>query len=66
LINALDDPYLPNRQFARSGFEGTLGVRLLDYGYRFYMTPSERAKPMAELREALRAAFAETTRKNDE
>ena len=66
LINALDDPYLLNRQFARRGFEGTLSVKLLDYGYRFYMTPGEREKPMAELREALRAAFAETTLKNDE
>ena len=66
LINALDDPYLLNRQFARRGFEGTLSVKLMDYGYRFYMTPGEREKPMAELREALRAAFAETTLKNDE
>jgi hypothetical protein len=66
LINALDDPYLVNRQFALRGFEGLLGAPLLDYGYRFYMTPSEREKPMAELREPLRAAFAETTLRNDE
>ncbi|MCH2209835.1 MAG: hypothetical protein MK110_00925 [Fuerstiella sp.] len=66
LINALDDPYLLNRQFARRGFEDTLGVKLLDYGYRFYMTPKEREKPMVALRKALRAAFAEPTLKNDE
>jgi len=61
LINALDDPYLLNRQFARRGFEEMLGVKLLDYGYRFYMMPEERKKPMAKLRKALRDAFAETT-----
>jgi predicted CXXCH cytochrome family protein len=66
LINALDDPYLLNRQFARRGFEGMLGVQLQDHGYRFFMTPGEREKPMAELRKALRAAFSETTPKNDE
>ncbi len=66
LINALDDPYLINRQFARRGFEGMLGVQLQDHGYCFYMTPGERKKLMAELRKALRAAFAETTLKNDE
>lgn len=61
LINALDDPYLLNRQFARRGFESMLGIRLQDHGYRFYMTPEERKKPMDELRYVLRAAFAETT-----
>ena len=66
LINALDDPYLLNRQFARIHFEDMLGVPLKDSGYRFYMTPEEREQPMAKLREALRAAFAETTLKNDE
>lgn len=60
LIDALDDPYLLNRQFARRGFEGMLGVKLQDYGYRFYMTPDERKQPMTELRKSLRAAFAET------
>ncbi len=66
LINALDDPYLINRQFASRGFESMLGVKLRDYGYRFYMTPEEREKPMAELRKVLRAAFAETTPQEDE
>lgn len=66
LINALDDPYLINRQFASRGFERLLGVQLQDYGYRFYMTPRERERPMAELRRALRAAFAEATLKTGE
>ncbi len=66
LINALDDPYLLNRQFARRGFEEMLGVNLLDYGYRFYMMPEERKKPMANLRKALRAAFEETMLKKEE
>lgn len=66
LINALDDPYLLNRQFASRGFEAMLGVKLQDYGYHFYMTPREREKPMADLRKALRAAFAESALKNDE
>ena len=47
-------------------FDGMLGVQLQDYGYRFYMMPEEREQPMAKLREALRAAFAEMTPKNDE
>lgn len=66
LINALNDPYLLNRQFARRGFEGMLGLELRNYGYRFYMTPNEREKPMADLREALRAAIQETKSANNE
>lgn len=66
LINALDDPYLINRQFARRGFENMLSVQLQDFGYRFFMTPEERKQPMTKLRQALRAAFAESTHDNDE
>ena len=66
LINALDDPYLINRQFAQHGFEDLLGVQLPDHGYRFYMTPEEREKPMVELRKLLRNGFAQTMVKNDE
>ena len=65
LINALDDPFLLNRQFARSGFERMLDVRLLDHGYRYYMTPQERRAPMARLREVLRDAFKETASQTD-
>lgn len=42
LIDALDDPFLLNRQFAREGVQAILGIRLEDFGYRFYMTPDER------------------------
>ncbi len=66
MINTLDDPFLLNRQFARRGFEELLGVKLLDYGYRFYMMPEERKQPMAKLRQILRAAFAESTLKKPE
>jgi predicted CXXCH cytochrome family protein len=53
LIDLLDDPYLLNRQFARIGLESMLEVRLLDYGYRFYMTPQERREPITRLRARL-------------
>ena len=66
LINALDDPYLINRQFASRKFEDMLGVPLKDYGYRFYMTAEEREQPMAKLRKVLRAAFAETPVQNED
>jgi predicted CXXCH cytochrome family protein len=50
LIDALDDPYLVNRQFAYKGLQEMLGVRLGDFGYRIYLTESERRRPLAELR----------------
>lgn len=53
LLDALDDPYLLNRQFARIGLEKMLDVELVDYGYRFYMTPDERREPLKQLRAAL-------------
>ena len=53
LLNALDDRYLLNRQFARRGLEEMLGLHLEDYGYRFYMTAEERDKPIDRLRAAL-------------
>jgi predicted CXXCH cytochrome family protein len=56
LLDALDDRFLVNRQFARKGLEKMLGVRLDDYGYRFYMTPEERSEPIASLRAALLSA----------
>jgi predicted CXXCH cytochrome family protein len=51
LLNALDDPYLINRQFAYKGLQEMLNVRLADFGYRFYMTSQERQKPLTQLRE---------------
>lgn len=53
LLDALDDPYLINRQFAYKGLQEMLNVRLADYGYRFYMTESERREPLAKIRSAL-------------
>jgi len=50
LLDALDDPYLVNRQFAHKGLQEMLGLRLRDLGYRFYMTSKERQKPLADLR----------------
>ncbi len=51
LVEALDDPYLLNRQFARIGVERMVDIRLEDFGYRFYMTPEERKEPLARLRQ---------------
>ncbi|MCH7729664.1 MAG: hypothetical protein IH991_24805 [Planctomycetes bacterium] len=56
LLNALDDPYMINRQFARIGLEKMLDVRLSDFGYRFYMTPKERREPLIFLRAQLIAS----------
>ncbi len=53
LIDALDDPYLLNRQFARIGLERMLDVKLSDFGYQYYMTPDERREPLQRLRNAL-------------
>jgi predicted CXXCH cytochrome family protein len=50
LLDALDDPYLVNRQFVYQGLQEMLNVRLRDFGYRFYMTSEERQKPLADLR----------------
>ncbi len=53
LLQALDDPYLINRQFAQRGLQKMLGIKLATYGYRFYMTPEERRTPLSRLRSAL-------------
>jgi hypothetical protein len=50
LLDALDDPYLLNRQFAARGLEEMLHVRLSDFNYRFYMTAEERRNPLTDLR----------------
>ncbi|HIF01588.1 MAG: multiheme c-type cytochrome [Fuerstiella sp.] len=51
IIQALDDPFLINRQFAAKGLERWLGCRLSDFGYRFYMTPEERREPLQAIQE---------------
>jgi hypothetical protein len=53
LIEALDDPYLTNRQFALIGLERMLGIQLKEHGYRHYMTAEERRGPIDELRKTL-------------
>lgn len=55
LIDALDDPYLLNRQFAQIGIERLLDMELSECGYRFYQTPSERKAPLQELRQRVLA-----------
>jgi predicted CXXCH cytochrome family protein len=51
LLQALDDDHLLNRQFAQIGVEKLLNIRLLDFGYRFYMIPEERLDPIQKLRD---------------
>jgi predicted CXXCH cytochrome family protein len=53
LLDALDDPFLLNRQFAARGLEQMLGVQPAAAGYRFYLTREERKKPLAALRAQL-------------
>lgn len=56
LVDALDDPFLVNRQFAYKGVQDMLNVRLADLGYRFYMMKEERQKPLAQIRARFAAA----------
>ncbi len=53
LADALDDPYLLNRQFARIGLERLIDIKLKDFGYHFYMLPEERREPVSKIREEL-------------
>lgn len=53
LIDMLDDPFLINRQFTQRGLEELKGIRLDQYGYRFFMSPDERANALKKIREAL-------------
>ena len=53
LVELLDDEFLLNRQFTQAGIEDMLGIRLEDYGYRFYMSRNERRQPLTRIREAL-------------
>jgi predicted CXXCH cytochrome family protein len=50
LIDALDDPYLLNRQFAERRLQEMFEVRPAEFKYHFYLTEEERRKPLAELR----------------
>lgn len=55
LLDALDDPFLINRQFVGRGLEQMLDIHLEDYGYRFYMTADERRDPLKKVRQAVDA-----------
>ena len=55
LLEALDDPFLINRQFAGKGLEKLLNIDLDDYGYRFYMTADQRSDSLKKLRNAVQA-----------
>jgi predicted CXXCH cytochrome family protein len=50
LLDALDDPYLVNRQFAFKELKQLLGRQLNESGYRIYMTREERQAPLSDLR----------------
>ncbi len=50
LFDTLDDPYLLTRQFSAKGLEEMLGVRLSDYGYKFYQSREERKGPLEVIR----------------
>jgi hypothetical protein len=50
LLDALEDPFLVNRQFAYKGLQEMLDVRFADFGYRFFMMREERQKPLAQVR----------------
>lgn len=60
VINALDDHFLLNRQFASIGIEQMLNIDLSDFGYRFYMTPEERKVPI----DLLRRKYGKANEKN--
>jgi len=53
LLDALDDTFMTNRQFALIGIERMLGIDLQDFGYRHYMTATERQAPIEQLKQAL-------------
>jgi uncharacterized protein (TIGR03067 family) len=50
LVDALDDPYLVNREFACKGLQDMLGLRLGDFGYRVSLSRTQRRQSLAALR----------------
>ncbi len=53
LVEALDDEFLLNRQFAGKQLEELLGIELRELGYRFHMTRDERQPALRRLRQVL-------------
>jgi predicted CXXCH cytochrome family protein len=50
MLDALDDPFLVNRQFATRAIENWLKLSLNDLGYRFYMTAEQRQPVIRRLK----------------
>jgi hypothetical protein len=50
LLDALDDPFLLNRQFAAKELRDRMNVPVAEAGYHFYMSSEERRKPLEEIR----------------
>ena len=53
LLKALDDSHLVNRQFAGRSLQTVLGIRLADFGYRFYLPAEERRAALNSLQAEL-------------
>ncbi|RMF43512.1 MAG: hypothetical protein D6753_04925 [Planctomycetota bacterium] len=57
VVAMLDDPYLLGRQFAQISLEELTGRKLdKDFGYWYFMTPSERKPIVEQIRRGLRPA----------
>ena len=65
LVEALDDVEFANRMFAQRHLEKMLDVSLADFGYRFYMTPSERREPLTKIRGKLLKTVEEPASDSD-
>jgi hypothetical protein len=53
LLDILDDRYLLNRQFGELAVEQVCGQSLEKWGYRFTLSPEERAAVLPKVRAAL-------------
>lgn len=56
LIEALDDKELANRKFAQKYLEKMLNASFEEFGYRYYMAPSERSAPIQKIRDKFGSA----------
>ena len=53
ILSILNDEYLLNRQFGQMAVEAICGQALDKFGYRFTLSPDERAAVLPGLRESL-------------
>jgi predicted CXXCH cytochrome family protein len=51
LLDALDDPFLLNRQFAMKRLQDAFGIRASDFEYRYYLSAIERRDPLTAMRD---------------